>query len=73
MKRFILAMLAAGFLALSACSGQNAEETFETAKLEELQKNFAHARQLYREIIEKYPKSEYAAKAAERLTELEKK
>ena len=73
MKGFILAMLAAGFLALSACSGKNAEETLETAEFEELQKNFVHARQLYRDILEKYPKSEYAAKAAERLKELEKK
>ena len=72
-KRFIVAMLAAGFLSLSACSGKHAEETFETAKFEELQKNFTHAKQLYRDILEKYPKSEYAAKAAERLKELEKK
>ena len=73
MKRLIVVMIAAGFLLLSACSGEKGKETFETAELEELQKNFTHARQLYREIIEKYPKSEYAAKAAERLKELEKK
>jgi TolA-binding protein len=73
MKRFLIVMAAAMFLFLSACSGQKAKETFETAKLEELQRNFSHARQLYREIIEKYPKSEYAEKAAERLKELETK
>lgn len=66
-------MAAAAILFLSGCSGDRAEEIFDTAKLEELQKNFPHARQLYQEIIEKYPKSEYAAKAAERLKELEKK
>lgn len=71
-KRLIMVVIAASLLAFS-CSGKRAEETFETARLEELQKNFTHARQLYREIIEKYPKSEYAAKAAERLKELEKK
>jgi len=73
MKRLIAVIVAAGLLFISACSGKKAEETFETAKLEELQKNYPHARELYREIIEKYPKSEYAAKAAERLKELEKK
>lgn len=73
MKRVISIIVVAGFLALSSCSGRKAEETFETAKLEELQKNYTHARQLYREIIEKYPNSEYAARAAERLKELEKK
>jgi TolA-binding protein len=73
MKRLLIVMAAAGFLFLSACSGQKAKETFETAKLEELQRNFSHARQLYREILEKYPKSEYAEKAAERLKELETK
>lgn len=72
MKRMIVLVAAACIFALSGCSG-SAEETFETAKLEELQKNFTHARQLYREILEKYPKSEYAAKAAERLKELEKR
>ncbi|RJR39571.1 MAG: hypothetical protein C4576_21395 [Desulfobacteraceae bacterium] len=61
------------FLFFSGCSEQRAKESFETAKFEELQKNFAHARELYREIVEKYPKSEYAAQAAERLKELERK
>jgi outer membrane protein assembly factor BamD (BamD/ComL family) len=71
MKRFVLA-IAAGMLFLSGCSGNGAKEMFETAQLEELQRNFPHSRQLYREIVEKYPKSDYAAKAAERLKEIEK-
>ncbi len=73
MKRLISVVCIAGLLAISGCSGKKAEETFETAQFEELQKNFAHARQLYREIIEKYPESEYATRAAERLKELESK
>lgn len=73
MKRLMMVIVAAGVLFLTACSGKQAEETFETAKLEELQKNYSHAIKLYREIIEKYPKSEYASKAAERLKELEKR
>jgi hypothetical protein len=72
-RRLILVLFSAGLLAFSACSGNSGKETFETAQLEELQKNFTHAAQLYREIIQKHPKSDYAAKAAERLKELERK
>jgi major membrane immunogen (membrane-anchored lipoprotein) len=42
MKRLIVVMIAAGFLFLSACSAEKGKETFETAELEELQKNFTH-------------------------------
>jgi outer membrane protein assembly factor BamD (BamD/ComL family) len=43
---------------------------FETAQFEEVQNNQEHAKQLYSEIIAKYPESEYAKKAKERLSEL---
>jgi len=56
----------------SACTGNNAEDLFETARFEELQRNREHAEQLYNEIILKYPESEYAGKAKERLSELRK-
>jgi TolA-binding protein len=59
-------------LALSACSGNNAEELFETAQFEELQNNQEHAMQLYEEIIEKYAGSAYAQHATKRLAELRK-
>jgi len=59
-----------GLIALSGCSGNNAPELFETAKFEELQNNRDHAIQLYEEIIKKYPGSEFADKAKERLREL---
>ena len=49
-----------------------AQELFETAELEELQNNQDHARQLYQEIIRKFPDSEYAKNAEERLSRLEK-
>jgi TolA-binding protein len=58
-------------MALGSCSGKKAEEMYETAQLEELQKNFDHARELYREIIERFPNSEYSAKASERLSALD--
>ena len=55
----------------AACTGNNAEDLFETARFEELQHNREHAEQLYDEIIRKYPDSEYAGKAKERLAELQ--
>jgi TolA-binding protein len=73
MKRLILIFIAVIMLAFSSCSGKKAQETYETAQFEELQKNFVHARKLYQEIVTKYPDSEYAAKASERLKALEGK
>lgn len=62
-------MLAIVFLVL-ACSGSGGKEPFETAKFEELQNNKEHARELYDEVVKKYPESEYAKKAKERLEAL---
>ncbi len=60
-------------LALLACAQDTGKELFETAKFEELQNNKEHARELYEEVVKKYPKSEYARKAEERLKELKEK
>lgn len=73
MKRKIAVLLSVLILAFSSCSGKKAEEAYETAQFEELQRNYVHARKLYEEILEKYPDSEYAAKASERLKALEGK
>jgi outer membrane protein assembly factor BamD (BamD/ComL family) len=73
MKRRILIFLSVIMLAFSSCSGKKAQETYETAQFEELQRNYAHARKLYQEIVLKYPESEYAEKAAGRLKALEGK
>ncbi len=70
MKRLILSVLIVAMLLLPCCSGDKAHELYETGKFEELQNNKEHARELYEEIIEKYPKSDYAKKAGERLTAL---
>jgi outer membrane protein assembly factor BamD (BamD/ComL family) len=72
MKYKIIFLLVSITLVLSGCSGNNAEELFETAKLEELQNAREHAIELYQEIIDKYPDSEFAKKAKERLTVLQK-
>ncbi|TAN43864.1 MAG: outer membrane protein assembly factor BamD [Nitrospirae bacterium] len=54
---------------LTGC-GSNAAELFETAKFEELQNNKEHAVKLYEEIVNKYPDSDYADRAKERLARL---
>ena len=68
MREKIILLLLSLALAFSACSGNKAEELFETAKLEELQNAPDHAMKLYQEIVDKYPESEYARKAKERLS-----
>lgn len=53
-------------LGVLACT-DNAKSMYENAQFEELQNNPRHAAELYGEILEKYPESEYAVKARERL------
>ena len=70
--KFVILLLITAALAVSACSAGNGEGLYETAQFEELQNNPEHAMNLYEEIIEKYPESEYAAKARERVSALSK-
>jgi outer membrane protein assembly factor BamD (BamD/ComL family) len=60
-------------LAGSACTRSGASELYDTARFEEVQHNRGHARELYEEIVRKYPNSEYAKKAQERLADLKAK
>lgn len=69
----ILASILLLSLGATACTADGAQQLFESAQLEERQNNPAHAKELYQEILTKYPKSEYARKAEERLRELEQK
>ena len=71
MKKWIMILMIMLAVVLSACYEKKAQEKYETAQFEELQKNYVHARELYKEIIEKYPESEYAQEASERLKALE--
>jgi len=71
MKRYLFLFVVA-VISLSGCSGNRAEELFETARLEELQNNEDHAKKLYQEIVAKYPDSEYARNARDRLSEMQK-
>jgi len=72
MRLKIVSLLICLIIALCGCSDK-AEEIFETAKLEELQNADDHAMRLYQEILEKYPESEYAQKAKERLSAMKVK
>ena len=73
MRSIFLVLFLSSALALSSCSGQKAEDLFETAQLEELQNAPDHAMELYQEILDKYPESKYAQKARERLSALKGK
>jgi uncharacterized protein YjaZ len=50
MKRIITLLMILATLIMYGCSEENVKEVFETAQLEELQKNYDHARELYRKI-----------------------
>ena len=51
---------------LMAC-GEDPKQLFETARFEEQQHNRAHAQELYEQIIQQHPDSEFAEKARQRL------
>ena len=70
LRSTIVAVLLAVCLALGGCSGRGAADLLSTAELEEVQQNIPHARELYTEIVAKYPDSPEAAKARERLAAL---
>ena len=65
--RMTRATLLAGVLL--GCGG-GARELPDTAQLEETQRNLPHARELYQEVLRRYPNSPEAATAAARLQAL---
>ncbi len=68
-KILLLSLLICTPVLLSSCSAENAKELYKTAEFEELQNNRDHANKLYNEIVNKYPESEYAEKARNKLSE----
>jgi len=58
-----------GFLLLLGC-GDNAKDLFETAAFEDSQNNVAHAKEIYQEIVTKFPTSKEAEIARVRLESL---
>jgi len=73
MRYVIMVVLLIFSFGLTSCSKDKAAEIYDTAQFEELQNNREHALKLYQEIIEKYPGSEYAKKAEERVSQLKQK
>lgn len=73
MRYGIMVVLLLFSFSLAGCSTEKAAEIYDTAQFEELQNNREHALKLYQEIIEKYPGSEYARKAEERISQLKQK
>ncbi|MEO8324642.1 MAG: hypothetical protein ABI618_02255 [Nitrospirota bacterium] len=51
---------------LLAC-GEDPRQLFETAQFEEQQHNRAHAQELYEQVIQQHPESEFAEKARQRI------
>ena len=70
MKRIVLVLTILLAITSFGCSSSAPEDLFDTAKLEEIQDNHEHARELYQQIIEKYPESEYAKQSKERLAKM---
>lgn len=67
MKKIAIALFLS---ALVGCFGESAEQMMNTAKFEEVQRNYEHARQLYQRILSQHPNSPEAKQAAERLAAL---
>lgn len=63
-------LLIAGLLCVSCSAEKKAKELYEIAAFEEVQFNTDHAKELYQEIIEKYPDTETARKARQALERL---
>ena len=60
---------------LAGCTNgdKKAGELLETARFEEKQNNYDHAKQLYAEILKNHPASPAAKEAATRITELDRR
>lgn len=71
MKRLCLIALLLTVVLLPACSGQQAQEWYDTAQLEELQNSPDRARELYQRIVDEYPDNSLSKKAAERLAAID--
>ena len=66
-RRWVKFLVVTALVATVVGCSQGAEELIKTAKFEELQRNYPHARELYQRVVDQYPNSEEAKLAAERL------
>lgn len=69
-RSWLAAVGLAGLVSLAPGCGGGAGELLDTAQFEEVQNNPGHARELYEEIVRRYPGTEEARTAAERLRAL---
>ena len=69
-RRVVLAVIT-GILFFSCSAEKKAEDIFEVAAFEEVQFNVDHARELYEEILKKYPDTETAVRAEQALERLD--
>ena len=69
-KRWLILAVWGSVWGLSGC-GEDPKQLFETAQFEERQNNQSHARELYEQIVQVHPESEWAKQAKERLDEME--
>jgi len=69
--KLFLVMVGLLFVLTVGCGGESPESLFGTAQFEEKQTNFAHAKELYQQIVREHPDSEWAKKAKERFEALE--
>ncbi len=72
MKRWRTWTMLVLLLSVSACGPDQASQMLETAQFEERQTNKAHAKELYEDIIRRYPDNPAATTARVRLAELSK-
>ena len=69
MHKLLLSLILGASLA--GCMRSGPAELMETAKLEELQHNVPHARELYQRVVSDYPDSPEAKQARDRLAALD--
>jgi hypothetical protein len=72
MTRLAKASLTVALTALLLGCGGGAKELLDTAQLEETQRNVPHARELYEEVVRRYPGTPEAETAKARLEALGK-
>jgi outer membrane protein assembly factor BamD (BamD/ComL family) len=70
MKNVLKVIMLVLMLAVFTACTDSARNLYETAQFEEKQQNYEHAAEIYEEIVTKYPASEYAPQAKERLEKI---
>jgi hypothetical protein len=67
MNRLMSILMVISMFLVAGCSLDKGKELYDTAQFEEKQHNSEHACQLYEELVKKFPGTEFADKASQRL------